>query len=411
MRILVDCRHLNSNEQSGVGEYTIQILHALFELQLHAGSGDHAHNRKHEFILLTTGKQKPDLLSIFQSRSLHPLTPPSGRGEDTHQTFPPFVKHVHVPIANKFLHLKILFTKNPSIDQLVDSPIDLIFLPNLNVTILPKNIPTVLTIHDLSWKFFPEFFSRKMRVWHRLLNPRELIKCAHTIITPSNITRADVHRVFQKPLEAIGIIPHGITPNFHPKMEARDHGIRSKFKLPKRFAFFVGTIEPRKNILSIIEGVKRHRETTHDNLHLVLVGKWGWKSHSIRRRLWKRDTHGWVHNLEYIDPHDLPAIYRSAAIFLWPSFYEGFGLPLLEAMASGVPIITSNISSMPEVTGTTAIHVDPFNIQDIADALKGVVQSKPLQEQLKKGGVERAAEFSWKKAAEQTLGQFQKATK
>ncbi len=150
---------------------------------------------------------------------------------------------------------------------------------------------------------------------------------------------------------------------------------------------------------------------TRDDLHLVLVGKWGWKSHNIRRRLWKRDTHGWVHNLEYVDPRDLPAIYRSASVFLWPSFYEGFGLPILEAMASGLPVITSNISSMPEVTGSSAIHVDPFNIQDIADALKGLILSKPLQDQLSRSGLERAKEFSWKKAAEQTLEIFQKSTK
>ena len=193
-------------------------------------------------------------------------------------------------------------------------------------------------------------------------------------------------------------------------MEAHDHGVRSKLKLPKRFALFVGTIEPRKNVLSIIEGVKRYREMTNDDLHLVIVGKWGWKSHNIRRRLWKRDTHGWVHNLAYIDPKDLPAIYRSASVFLWPSFYEGFGLPVLEAMACGLPVITSNISSMPEVTGKNALHVDPFNIQDIADALKGVIPLKPLHEQLKKGGLERAAEFSWKKAAEETLEIFKKST-
>ncbi|MCX6715134.1 MAG: glycosyltransferase family 1 protein [Candidatus Uhrbacteria bacterium] len=388
MRILVDCRHLNTHEQSGVGEYTIQLLGALFALA-----------NTHEYILLTSGREAPDLLSIFRSR-----TSPSF-------VFPAFVKHTHVPMANKFLNLKLLLMKQPAINWLVKDPIDLVFLPNLNITVLPTSIPTVLTIHDVSWKFFPDFFSRKMRVWHHLLDAHKLIRDARFVITPSNTTSHDVARMFRKSPDEIAAIPHGITSTFHPRMEAHDHGVRSKLKLPKRFALFVGTIEPRKNVLSIIEGVKRYREMTHDDLHLVLVGKWGWKSHNIRRRLWKRDVHDWVHNLEYINPLDLPAIYRSASVFIWPSFYEGFGLPILEAMASGLPVITSNISSMPEVTSSGALHVDPFNIQDIADALKGIISLKPLHEQLKKAGLERATEFSWKKAAEQTLAIFEKSLK
>lgn len=388
MRILVDCRHLNIKEQSGVGEYSIQLLRSLFELPA-----------LHEYVLLTSGKTKPDLLSVFRSR-----TSPSF-------AFPAFVKHTHIPIANKFLNLKLLFLKQPAINWFVKDEIDLVFLPNLNITILPTSIPTILTIHDLSWKFFPEFFSRKMRLWHKLLKPNSLVDQAHTIITPSNSTSNDVERIFKKNASAISTIPHGISSAFHPRLEAHDHGVRSKLKLPKRFALFVGTIEPRKNVLSIIEGMKRYREMTHDDLHLVLVGKWGWKSHNIRRRLWKRDVNDWVHVLEYVDPADLPAVYRSATIFVWPSFYEGFGLPVLEAMASGLPVITSYISSMPEITGTAALHVDPFNIQDIADALKGVVQSKPLQEQLKKAGIEKAKEYSWKKAAEQTMSIFEKSLK
>lgn len=396
MRILVDCRHLNTIEQSGVGEYTIQLLRALFVLNEEATKeGDQIW----EYVLLTSGKVKPDLLSLFQSR-----TSPSF-------AFPSFVKHSHIPMANKFLNLKLLFLKQPAINWFVKEPIDLVFLPNLNITILPTSIPTVLTIHDLSWKFFPEFFSHKMRLWHKLLHPQNLINVARTIITPSNATTQDVERIFKKHRDDITSIPHGISSLFHPKIEARDHGVRSRHKLPKRFALFVGTIEPRKNVLSIIEGMKRYREMTHDDLHIVLVGKWGWKSHNVRRRLWKKDVSSWVHNLSYVDPKDLPAIYRSATVFVWPSFYEGFGLPILEAMASGLPVITSYVSAMPEVTGKAALHVDPFNIQDIADALKGVVQSKPLQEQLRKAGIEKAQEYTWKKAAEETMSVFKKSLK
>ena len=384
MRILVDCRHLHEKSVSGVGEYTIQLLHALFKF-----------SNEHQFVLLTTGKTKPDLLGLFRERSSSTFT------------FPSFVTHRHISISNKLLNLKFLFLKSPSINWLVPDEIDLIFMPNLNITILPKDIPTILTIHDLSWKFFPEFYSWKMRLWHRVIRVEKLIEASRTIITPSESTKRDVERVFRKSSDDVIAIPHGVDSTFHPNMEARDHGVRSKLKLPKRFALFVGTIEPRKNVLSIIEGMKLYREKTHDDLPLFLVGKWGWKSHAIRRRMWRRDVCDWVHTLDYVNAIDRPTIYRSASVLVWPSFYEGFGLPVLEAMACGLPVITSQTSSMPELTGTAAVHVDPFNAQDIADAIRGVMQSKPLQEQLHCTGIERAKKFAWTETAKEYLRQFE----
>ena len=397
MRILIDCRHLNQKSVSGIGEYTIQLLHALFDLETKRGLGTPPIAKDPiEYILLTTGKEKPDLLSLFKDRSTATFQ------------FPAFVKHAHVPVANKFLNFVMLLRKQPSIEKLVSEKVDLIFLPNLNITILPKDIPTVLMIHDLSWKFFPEFYSWKMRLWHRLLNPENLVETCRTIITPSESAKHDVETVFHKAADVIEVIPHGVDPSFQPQLQATDHGARSRLKLPKRYALFVGTIEPRKNVLSLIEGMKLYREQTHDDLHLVLVGPWGWRSHNVRRRLWKQDAQGWIHELGYIPAKDRPALYRSASVFVWPSFYEGFGLPVLEAMASGCPVITSHTSSMPELTGTAAIHIDPFNTQDIADALQGVISSKSLQEQLKKAEIDRAKEYTWKKAAEATLAIFEK---
>lgn len=397
MQILVDCRHLNQKSVSGIGEYTIQLLHALFALNQTETGSDVIH--RNSYILLTTGRTQPDLLALFRERSSAAFI------------FPAFVTHRHVWISNKLLHLKMMVMKNPSLNWLVPDAIDLIFMPNLNITILPKDIPTVLTMHDLSWKFFPEFYSWKMRLWHRVLHPEKLVESSRLIITPSRSTKRDVEQAFQKPSEAVTNIPHGIHPSFHPQMEAQDHGVRSRLKLPKRFVLFVGTIEPRKNVLSIIEGLKLYREKTHDDLHLVLVGKWGWKSHNVRRRIWRRDVCDWVHVLGYVRAIDRPAIYRSATVFVWPSFYEGFGLPVLEAMASGLPVITSLTSSMPELTGTAGIHVDPSNVEDIADALRGVVSSKPLQDQLRRTGLEQAKKYTWTETAKLLQDQFDRLTK
>jgi glycosyltransferase involved in cell wall biosynthesis len=192
-------------------------------------------------------------------------------------------------------------------------------------------------------------------------------------------------------------------------MSASDHGVRSRLKLPKRFALFVGTIEPRKNLLALIEGVKEYRDRTHDDLHLVIVGGWGWRSHSVRRRLWKRDTYTWVHQMGYVQNADLPAIYRSASVTVFPSIYEGFGLPILESLASGTPVITSHTSSMPEVGADSAIYIDPYNSRDISEALRGLLGSSSLHKSLHDRGIQRAKQFTWEKVARETLEVFKRS--
>jgi glycosyltransferase involved in cell wall biosynthesis len=344
-------------------------------------------DKKNEYVLLSSGKK--------------PLHSPFGLGRDDK------MKCTHLDQPNKLLNLRTALLKHPTFNWHVRDPIDLIFLPNLNIVSLPSDIPTVLTIHDLSWHFFPEFYSRKMQIWHKAVEPSKLIAQSRRIIAPSISTAQDVMDVFGVDEKKIATIPHGIDPIFSPKMEARDHGVRSRLKLPKHFALFVGTIEPRKNLLGLIEGVKSYRERTRDDLHLVLAGKWGWRAHHVRHRLWKSDVKNWVHYLGYVAAEDRPALYRSATVFTWPSIYEGFGLPVLEAMASGTPVMTSRTSSLPELAGEAAILVDPFNTIDLSEALKQLLTSRPLQQKLKERGFIRAKEFSWRKTAEETLRLFQ----
>lgn len=394
MRILVDIRHLTSPEQSGVGEYTTQLLRALFEI-----------DQKNEYVLLSSGSQTWDPSARFNLAQDDSIQTNLAQDDISKQNDK--VKFIHLSTPNKLLNLRTALLKHPTFNWHVREPIDLIFLPNLNIVSLPIDIPTVLTVHDLSWHFFPEFYSRKMQLWHRAVDPFTLLPRTHHIITPSQSTKQDVEDVFSIHPKQITAISHGIDPIFSPKIEARDHGVRSRLKLPKRFALFVGTIEPRKNLLGLIEGIKHYRDRTRDDLHLVLAGKWGWRSHQVRRRLWKRDVSSWIHELGYVPAEDRPALYRSAAVFTWPSFYEGFGLPVLEAMASGIPVLTSRTSSLPELTQQAAILIDPFNSMDIAEALRGILGSTPMQSKLKERGLLRAKEFSWKKAAEKTLSVFE----
>lgn len=375
-RILVDIRHLVHPNPSGVGEYTIQILRALFRI-----------DNTHEYTLLSSGNTLPNFGAL---------------GLDTTR-----FDHVHIRVPNKLLNARMSMLSKPTLDTFVDAPINLIFLPNLNIAPLPEQTPSVLMVHDLSWKLFPEFYSKKMLAWHKATKPAQLFNSITHALTPSSCTARDLRAFAPQLKNSISVIPHGIDAQYSHRMQARDHGVRSRLKLPKNFILFVGTLEPRKNILAILDGLQCYRKKSREDLHLVLAGKWGWKSRAVKKRLFKRDTKHWVHELGYVKKTDLPALYRSAKAFVWPSIYEGFGLPVLEAMKCGTPVITTHTSSLPELTGRSAIHVDPYNSQDVTTALEQLLSSQSLTDKLQKDGVERAAIFSWEKAARSTLNVFE----
>jgi len=381
MRILVDIRHLARPEQSGVGEYTAQLLRALFDL-----------DKNNAYTLLSSGSSRS---KVYAQMAVREMTEGS-----------PKIRHVHIPIANKLLNLQALSRFAPTLPEFAGKgAFHVLFLPNLNITRVPDDLPIVLTIHDLAWKIFPHFFSRKMLAWHNAVRPDELIDRANKIITPSQCTKRDVELIFKKPSSDIIPIPHGIDDDFSPRPKPQDSGLRSLYRLPQRFLLFLGTLEPRKNLPTLIRGVEEYRARTGDDIPLVLVGKWGWRTKEIERAIKKP----WIHHLGYVENRHRSALYRLADALVWPSFYEGFGLPLLEAMASGTPIITSSTSSMPEITNESAIHVDPYNHLDIADALEQFFAVDALSQKLSQAGLAEAKKFTWTACAQATLNVFKQA--
>ena len=379
MRILIDIRALGQKHPSGVGEYTKQLLKALFVI-----------DQNNQYILFNSGSQKTkQRVKNVVSSITHPQTN---------------IELVHRSIPNKLINAANLLNLSSAIPIKLQRSTDLLFLPNLTITNIDSQTRVVLTVHDLSWKYFPEFFSQKMLTWHKAAKPKMTIKKATHIITPSNSTKQDVIHSFKKSKHAVSTIAHGINPIFESKLQAQDHGIRSKYHLPKKFVLFMGTLEPRKNIHTLIDAVNEYRNQTGDDLHLVLAGNWGWKSGKIKTHINKQ----WIRHLGYVKDKERPAIYRSAKTLIWPSFYEGFGLPVLEAMACGTPVITSNTSSLPEISKNAAIHIDPFNHKDIRIALEQLLSSSKLQNQLQESGLAQASTFSWKKAAQKTLEIFEK---
>ena len=379
MRLVIDIRHLTKKEPSGVGQYTLELLKALFDL-----------DKENEYILFSSGSE---------------------RARENLPTFDyPNVKIIHLNIPNRLLNASLLATGRPKFDELITEKIGhhektIFFFPNLNILSLSPNTPYVLTLHDLSFEIFSHLYNQKDRWWHKLTRPRELAQNAQAIIVPSKSAANDVHLIFGVPKEKIHVIQHGVEPRFSKKIETQDFGINSRYHLPKNFALFIGTLEPRKNIKTIIEAVTKYRQENKNDLHLVLAGKPTKYSDQLFQNLTKEQKQ-FIHQLGYVKNQDRPALYRLATVTLFPSLYEGFGLPILESMTSGTPVITSNTSSMPEVSGSAAICVDPYNSNDLTAALHELLSSEELQNQKIAAGLERMKDFDWKKTAEKTLEIF-----
>jgi len=273
--------------------------------------------------------------------------------------------------------------------------IDIFFSPNF---FLPRNIkiPSMVTIHDLIPYINPEVHTFKTKLLFKLYFKNSLRKAKH-IITMSEATKKDLISIFNVNESKITVIYPGVNTKKFKKIENSKllESIKEKYQLPDKYILYVGTLEPRKNLERLIKAFLYLKEKGIPH-KLILVGKKGWKIEKILTLIKHNKDIKW---LKYVPEEDLPCIYNLAEIFVYPSLYEGFGLPPLEAMACGVPTIVSNISSLPEVVGNAGILVNPYDIKDISKTILNLINNPTLIEELKLAGIERAKQFSWNKSA------------
>lgn len=273
--------------------------------------------------------------------------------------------------------------------------------------LFPRKIPGIVTVYDLSGLVMRKFHNARVlltSVWI----PSSL-KRARKIIAISEFTKNEILRLFPFAEGKIEVVLCGVSKNFTPASESQIADVRRKYHLPERFIMFVGTLEPRKNLENLLKAFSIvHKEIPHK---LLIVGGKGWKYSNIFQKLEELKIAERVVFTGYVPLDDLPAMFSAAEIFVYPSLYEGFGLPILEAMATGCPVITSNVSSMPEVAGDSALFVDPLNVDDIAEKIKILSQNNELKQELSRKGIERAKLFSWEKAAKSMLEIFNKVAK
>jgi glycosyltransferase involved in cell wall biosynthesis len=269
-----------------------------------------------------------------------------------------------------------------------------------------KSCPRVVTIHDASFRLTPERHSHQRRFYYRAIVPT-VMHASDGIITVSRSAKTDLLDVAAVPQDKVSVIPLGVDPQFQPITAPHLlERIRCKYGLPRDFILFVGMIEPRKNLEALVDAYLA--DSLSARFDLVLAGSLGWGYSDLLRKVTASGAADRIRLPGYVDAADLPALYSAASLFAYPSFYEGFGLPVLEAMACGTPVVTSSVSSLPEVAGTAALLADPHDCNALAGALCDILNSAKLHAELSRRGLDRAKSFTWARTAEKTLAVYRR---
>lgn len=276
----------------------------------------------------------------------------------------------------------------------------------------------LLTVHDLSFIRDPDSAAPGLRRYLNTVVPRSVVR-AHHVLADSRATKADLIELYGTAPDKITVLYSGVDARFTPQKErGEEERIRRRYKLGHQpFILSLGTLQPRKNYSRLISAfarvadVSRRFDSRPVSHNLVVVGKQGWLFDSIKADAARLGVRTRVIFPGYADNQDLPALYRTAELFVFPSLYEGFGLPPLEAMACGTPVITSNVSSLPEVVGDAGLTVDPTDIYALANAMGRVLQDTRLSQRMIEQGLARAAGFTWFRAARQLRQLYRQLTK
>jgi len=403
MTIGIDIRVLAKGRRTGVENYTIELLSHLLPL-----------DKTIKYKLFYSGFRKAK------------LDYPWLKGRN--------VKIKKIKIPNRILDLFLRFLRFPKLDKILGK-VDIFLSPHFLVAPLSQKTKNITIFYDLSFIRFPEFFSKTKLFWHKFIYPKKQAQKSDLIVSISECTKNDLIELYRVNPEKIKLIYPGVDGKFKPigENDSKLLEVAEKYNLSgkARFILYFGTIEPRKNILGSIKAfeeikrgkrgkvldvdwlgfegvVKNAREKSADfsDLKLVIAGTKGWLYKEIFKAAKNSEFRDDIIFTGFIDEEDKPYLYNLASIFVYPSFFEGFGLPPLEAMACGIPTVVSNKSSLPEVVGNAAIMVDPQNLDELVFAIKEVLENRNLNDFLRKQGPERAKQFNWDNTAKKFLELF-----
>jgi glycosyltransferase involved in cell wall biosynthesis len=376
MQIAIDIRCLMNKNYSGVAQYTNYLLKNLLEIDKH-----------NQYKLFYNSNQNvTENLPKFDYKNS--------------QTF-------GYKFSNKLLNFSLKFLKYPNLDELLGGA-DIFFIPNINFFALSKKCKKVITIHDLSFELYPHFFSLKRRLWHKFINVKKLVLDCDKIIADSENTKNDLIKIYNVPAKKIKVIYLGIDQQIFKKIDEHDDKLQAtkeKFALPDDFLLVLGTIEPRKNIESAIEAFNLAKQNNSElkNLQLIIAGEIGWKNKRIFKFANQSRFKDQIKFIGYVNKEDKPFIYNLAKALIFPSFYEGFGLPVLEAQACGLPVIASIDSSLIEILNNSAFLAKPDDLTELANGINIIMTNSDYKNNLINRGQENAKKFSWQKCAQETL--------
>ena len=394
MKIGIDCRTILNpgfGENAGIGHYTYYLVNKLLEL-----------DKENQYILFFDNLLSKDAVEKM-----------IGDKKNVEIRFFPFHKYKHyLPFV--FSHILISAT-------LEKEKLDLFHSPTGSLPLSYKG-KSIVTVHDLAIYQHPEWFPSNFLVGQKFstktIVPKSLKK-AKKIIAVSRCTKRDIQKNFKIKGDKIKVIYEGVEFRDLPAREGETCGViskicfddlKAKYGLKDNYLFFIGTIEPRKNIEGIIKAfcnlIKDDKEL-REKYQLVLAGAKGWKHKGVFKVIEECsknfDGEKTIKYLGYVPAEDKNALPKNASCFVFPSLYEGFGLPVLEALSLGVPTITSKISSLPEIARDVAVLVDPNNTEKISEGMRKILANKKFRDELSRKGAERAKNFSWEKCARETL--------
>ncbi len=356
MRIGIDARKLHD---FGIGTYIRNLLRQLARL-----------DRDTEFVLLSRPDDVQGLTVLGEN--FRPVAETAGNYSISEQ--------VKVPFA------------------LVREGVQLFHAPHY---VLPPLVPcrSVVTIHDCIHLMFPQYLPNRVAFGYARASIAMAARRATRILTVSESSKRDILRFVDVRPEKIDVIYNAFDGRFG--VEPREEDVvrlRERYQLHDEFVLYAGNVKPHKNLERLIDAFHLVRQRGLDHVKLVMIGDDISKYTALRRAVHRCQLHKYVRFLGYLPEETLAVMYRLAGVFVFPSLYEGFGLPPLEAMASGTPVVTSNVSSLPEVAGDAALLVDPYDPEAIADGIYRVLTDEALQSSLRRKGLARAREFSWEQS-------------
>lgn len=385
MRIGIDCRTIlnpEKGEGAGIGHYTYQLVRHLLKI-----------DKKNDYFLFFDRTVQQRRLAKFKQ-------------ENVRIYFFPFIQYAKFMPGGYWHFLASAF--------LAKHKLDVFHSPTLN---LPQSYraTSVVTAHDLTVYKFPELYTDKQVMLLKSIIP-QAVKQAKKIIAVSQSTKKDLGEIFGVGSEKIKVIYHGLDERFFRKSNPESiENIKRKFNIKNNYLLFLGTLESRKNIIRIVEAYERLRDKMisirhpESRIQLVLAGAIGFNFEEIKERINKSKYKEDIILPGYIEADDLDPLFEGAKIFVFPTLYEGFGLPIIEAMANGVPVVTSNVSSLPEIAEGNAILVDPLNVAEITQAIFDLLSNPEIWQKFSQLGKQKAKEFDWQKTARETLVVYQQA--